>query len=238
MAGTAETLRMIAPGPDDRAGKLWWVFGLNRVERSDARAAFGPAGQSKSRWTKCLRVVRPERRLARNVARRSERSETRDSRDFRVRGVERSGKDEVSSDSSTGTVRREERRKTIRTEQSAKPGAVFGQHGRSEPPKPESAVRSQDVMSGSKSGDRGVGGNTGSPIAFGDGAPGQTPPMRHPGLVPGSTVPRSQRPMGVRNGGCRDEPGMTVEADPDGSEPSPTGEIHLQSPCSCGGGFL
>ena len=74
---------------------------------------------------------------------------------------------EVSSDSSTGTVQREERRKTIRTEQSAKPGAVFGQHGRSEPPKPESAVRSQDVMSGSKSGDRGVGGNTGSPIAFG-----------------------------------------------------------------------
>jgi len=93
--------------------------------------------------------------------------QARDSRDFRVRGVERSAKGEVSSDSSTGTVQREERRKTIRTEQSAKPGAVFGQHGRSEPPKPESAVRSQDVMSGSKSGDRGVGGNTGSPIAFG-----------------------------------------------------------------------
>jgi hypothetical protein len=36
--------------------------------------------------------------------------------------------------------------------------------------------------------------------------------LRHPGLVPGSTVPRYQRPMGVRDGGCRDEPGMTVEA--------------------------
>ena len=93
--------------------------------------------------------------------------QTRDSRDFRVRGVERSAKEEVSSDSSTGSVQREERRKTIRTEQSAKPGAVFRQHGRSEPPKPESAARSQDVVSGSKSGDRGVGGNTGSPIAFG-----------------------------------------------------------------------
>jgi hypothetical protein len=92
--------------------------------------------------------------------------QTRDSRDLRVCGVEQSAKGEVLSGSSTGTVQREERRKTIRTEQSAKPGAVFGQHGRSEPPKPESAVRSQDVMSGSKSGDRGVGGNTGSPIAF------------------------------------------------------------------------
>jgi hypothetical protein len=40
--------------------------------------------------------------------------------------VERSAKEEVSSDSSTRTVQREERRKTIRTEQSAKPGAVFG----------------------------------------------------------------------------------------------------------------
>jgi hypothetical protein len=75
----------------------------------------------------------------------------RDSRDFRVSGMERSAKGEVSSDSSTGTVQREERRETIRTEQSAKPGAVFGQHGRSEPPKPESAARSQDMASGSKS---------------------------------------------------------------------------------------
>lgn len=74
---------------------------------------------------------------------------------------------EVLSGGSTRPVQREERRKTIRTEQSAKPGAVLGQHGRSEPPKPESAARSQDVASGLKSGDRGVGGNTGSPIAFG-----------------------------------------------------------------------
>ena len=65
---------MIAPGPDDRPGKLRWVFGSNRVERSDIRAAFGLAGWSKPRWTKCLRAVRPERGLARNVARRSGRS--------------------------------------------------------------------------------------------------------------------------------------------------------------------
>ena len=34
--------------------------------------------------------------------------------------------------------------------------------------------------------------------------------LRHPGLVPGSTGPRHQGPMGMRDGGCRDEPGMTV----------------------------
>jgi hypothetical protein len=51
-------------------------------------------------------------------------------------------------------------------EQTAKLGAAFGQHERSEPPKPEGAATALADASGSKSGDRGVGGNTGSPIAF------------------------------------------------------------------------
>lgn len=158
---------MIAPGPDDRPGKLWWVFGSNRVERRDTRAAFGPAGWSKPRWTKCLRVVRPERRLARNVARRSERSKREIPGTFGSEGWSDPRRKKCLRTVGPERLRREERRKTIRTERTAKPGAVFGQHGCSEPPKPESAARSQDVASGSKSGDRGVGGNTGSPIAFG-----------------------------------------------------------------------
>jgi hypothetical protein len=35
---------------------------------------------------------------------------------------------------------------------------------------------------------------------------------RHPGLVPGSTVPHIQRSMLKQPGGCRDKRGMTVEA--------------------------
>jgi len=38
-------------------------------------------------------------------------------------------------------------------------------------------------------------------------------PNRHPGPVPGSTVPPAQdekfRPFGLPHSGCRDEPGMT-----------------------------
>jgi hypothetical protein len=34
-------------------------------------------------------------------------------------------------------------------------------------------------------------------------------PFRHPGPVPGSTVPRIQRGQEARPGGCRDKPGMT-----------------------------
>jgi hypothetical protein len=40
VAGTAETLRMIAPGPDDRPGKPWWTFGSNRVERTRCQGGF------------------------------------------------------------------------------------------------------------------------------------------------------------------------------------------------------
>ena len=32
---------------------------------------------------------------------------------------------------------------------------------------------------------------------------------RHAGPVPASTAPHNQRPMGVRDGGCRHEAGMT-----------------------------
>lgn len=72
-AGNAETLRMIAPGPDDRNRIAWWTFGSNRL----AGAKFGelsgePGGATGKgealsggstgtvRWEKCLRADRTE----------------------------------------------------------------------------------------------------------------------------------------------------------------------------------
>ena len=50
-------------------------------------------------------------------------------------------------------------------------------------------------------------------------------PFRHPGLVPGSNVPRKNRLMRVRNLGPRDKPGVTgVEAAQSRAFRSGTGE--------------
>ena len=81
----------------------------------------------------------------------------------------------------------------------------------------------------------------GSPPAR-EGAHARSPPLRHPGLVPGSIVPRTRRRGEARHGGCRVEPGMTKRrggtAFGAGSLRAKThlpGRRHCVTPASCRG---
>ena len=55
----------------------------------------------------------------------------------------------------------------------------------------------------------GVGVSTAAVFRGWDGVDRGPLPLRHPGLVPGSTVPQTPSSGAVLHGGCRDEPGMT-----------------------------
>jgi len=113
--GNAETLRMIAPDPDDRTGKPWWTFGSNRAERMRrqgglraGRAKQTAMGEALSGGSTGTVAKRGTSRDDPNGAKR-ELVGTFGSR----RGSE-AGKEGMPSGSSTGTVRSEERREAIR----------------------------------------------------------------------------------------------------------------------------
>ena len=201
---------MIAPGPDDRPGKLRWVFGSNRVERSETRAAFGPAGWSNRDGRNAFgwfgrngaegRTSQddPNEANARFLGLSGPRSGAiREGRSAFGQFDRNGAKGGTSQDDPNGAKRETWRRlrtaRAYRAAETRKRGQVARRDERIE-------VRRQ----GSRWQHRLPN------CVLGRRSAGHVPLVRHPGLVPGSAVPRANPGRDWRRGRPRDKLGVTV----------------------------